>query len=79
MNKCLEDCNIKDKLSECCGMHPESLRTKLMLIDDEILKVCPAFSSDGTCLDYENKPKLCMNYECLRLKEKVYEIAMENN
>lgn len=80
MNKCLQDCNIEDKLSMCCGMHPETFKTKSIIINDKILESCPFLSNEGACTDYENRPKICKNYECPLPKEgRVYEITMENH
>ena len=71
MENCL-NCNIKDKLSMCCCMHPETLETKeLMLEDNSIVKACPSLDKKGLCEDYKNRPSVCGYYICPEINKSI--------
>ena len=64
MENCL-NCNIEDKLSICCCMHPETLDSKeLVLEDNSIVNACPSLNEGGLCKDYKNRPTICNYYIC---------------
>ena len=64
MESCV-NCNIEDKLSMCCYMHPETLESKeLILKDNSTVKACPNLDGMGLCVYYDNRPSICENYIC---------------
>ena len=80
MSKCIEDCNIEDKLNMCCKMHPETLEVIDVVTENGIRDACPNLSSEGKCFDYRNRPEICKIYECPTLAEKdVYTIIIDNS
>ena len=59
------NCNMEDKLSMCCCMHPETFESKeLILKDNSTVKACPNLDGVGLCVYYDNRPSICENYIC---------------
>lgn len=65
MQSCLKSCSFEDKLSMCCGMHPETLESKDLIIEDGLaVKACPSLDREGLCMTYDNRPVICNNFIC---------------
>lgn len=67
--KICKNCSIEDKISECCGSHPETGETKTLYTRGEKYHACINLDESGLCIDYENRPDSCREHECYKVNE----------
>lgn len=58
------NCKIENKVSYCCGSHPETGEVKELTTLEGFFLACPNLSADGDCEIYEDRPQACRDYEC---------------
>ena len=64
------DCDIEEKIAECCGSNPETGESALLtLYTGDIVEACPNLNADGYCMDYKNRPGQCSSNQCYKINE----------
>lgn len=62
-----EDCPMEEKLSECCGRHPDTGAVAcLRFADGRTADACPHLSAQGACSIYPKRPQACRRHQCSR-------------
>jgi hypothetical protein len=60
-----DTCDIHEKLTLCCGRHPETGEQRpLILADGSTVMACPALSPEGRCTIYSHRPYGCVKHFC---------------
>ena len=62
------ECDISEKLTECCGSHPETREYAPVSLDDgSIVQACPNMTSDAMCCVFDSsdtRPGQCYDNFC---------------